>query len=101
MLGNVHVVAHWQDAAGGRDASAGDDHGPVVQRRVLEEDVLDQAHVDVGVDDVAGLLVVVQGHFLLQDYEGAGLGARHGVAGVDHGQGHGVVLGLVLGVAEL
>ena len=74
---DVVVVADGEDAAGGLDAVVGDDHGAVVQGRVLEEDVLDEARVDAGVDDVAGFGVALERHFALDDDERSGLALCH------------------------
>ena len=84
ILGNVHVMAHRQDAPRSRDPVARYYHRAVVQRRILEENILYEANVDVGVDAVAGLLILRQRHLALEDYQRAGLRLRHGHAGVDH-----------------
>ena len=74
---DVIAVADGEDAARGLDAVVGDNHGAVVQGRVLEEDVLDEARVDAGVDDVAGFGVALERHFALDDDERSGLALCH------------------------
>ena len=85
FLGNVEVVAHGEDASCGTQTVTGDDERSVVQGRVLEEDVLDEALVHVGIDDVARGDDVVERHVALQDDEGSHLVFRHGHTCHDHG----------------
>ncbi len=85
LLGNVHIMTHWQDAACRLDAMVGYDHGPVVERGIFEKYVLDETHVHFGVDDVAGLLIVGERHLALKHYQRACLRLAHAHAGIDHG----------------
>ena len=82
-FGNLVVVRYRQDAGRGGNAVVGNDEGAVVQRTVLEEDVLDEPRVHVGIDGVAGVLVVVERYPLFDDDEGARLGLGHVHAGID------------------
>lgn len=84
--GYVAVVADREDTSGALQAVVHHDERAVVQRRVLEEDVLNQAGVDEGVDHVAALLIALQRYILLYHDECAGLGLGHVHAGVDNGQ---------------
>ena len=77
FLGNVMVVGNGQDAAGGTYALAGDDHGSVVKRRILEEDVLDKPLVDARIDKIARIYDIVKTYASLYHHEGAHLAARH------------------------
>ena len=101
VLGNVVAVRHGQYASGGADAFFRYDHGSVVQRRVLEEDVLYESLVDVGVYQVARLHDVVEPHRALYDYERAHLAPRH--VDARHHYGHDGLLvspGLLRAVAR-
>ena len=87
----VGALRDREGAAGGDDAVAGDDHGAVVERGVLEEDVHDQAPADLGVHHVAGGDDVLQGILLLDDDERSLLLRGHLPAGFgDLLQGAGV-----------
>ena len=82
MGGNVRAVGHRQLAAGGGDMVSHDDHGAVVQRRILEEDIHDEPAVDIGFKTVSGGHIVLHGGFMLQNDEGSGLFGRHGADGL-------------------
>ena len=86
------VVTHGQNATCRSDAVLIDNHSPVVQRGVLEEDILDEALVDFGVDNIAGAFVSLEGHALTDNDERSGLGFGHRHAGVHDGHGYGAVL---------
>ena len=58
MLWEVHVMAYRKNAPDGSDATMGYDHRAIVERRILKEDILYEAGIDVSVDDVAGLLII-------------------------------------------
>ena len=95
--GHIGVMAYGKYASGGFYASAIDDHGSVVERGVLEENVLYQARVYLGVDYVAALLVVFEWHILLYHYQRAGLAFRHVHACIHDRHHAGVyVLGVLL-----
>ena len=101
MLRNIHVVAYRKDTPHRDDAPPRYDHSPVVERRVLEEYVLDQARIDVGVYDVARLLVVVERHLPLEAYQRTRLRLRHRKARVDHCHHESVIgVGLLRPVME-
>lgn len=55
--GDVAVMTHGKDASAGIDAVMVDDHRAVVERGVLEKDILDESRVDVGVYYVAAAFV--------------------------------------------
>ena len=64
----VGVVRDRQYATGRCDTLARYYHCTVVQGAVFEEYVFDKARIDVGVDDVAGVFIVVEQHLLLYHY---------------------------------
>ena len=70
-------MCNGQNTTGCTDALAGDNHGSVVQRRVLEEDVLDEPLVDTRVNKVARVHDVVKAYASLYHHECAHLAARH------------------------
>ena len=86
LLRYVVVVRHGQDAAGGAYALAHDYHGAVVQRRVLEENVLYESLIDAGVYHVAGVDDVVEAYAALNDDERSHLAARE--VDARHDDGH-------------
>ena len=88
LFGDVQAVRHGQDAAGGRDALVGDNHGPVVERAVFEEDVFDEALVEVRVDGVARVDDVVERDAAFKHDECAHFLLAHVQAG--HYDGHDV-----------
>ena len=69
MLRKVHVVTDRENTSYGNNSPTRYNHSTVVERGVLEEYILYQAGIDVGVDYVAGLLVVVERHLPLEAYE--------------------------------
>ena len=77
LFGDVHVVAHGEDAAYRHYAVVGDDHRAVMQRGVFEKDIFDEAGVDVGIDYVACLLIIGQWHLALEYNQGSCLRLRH------------------------
>ena len=77
-------MAHGKDASRSHKTPVGKDKSAVVEWRVLEEDILDEAGVYVGIDYVAGLLVVVERNRLLDDDKCAGLGLGHRHASIYH-----------------
>ena len=83
---NVVTVRHGQYTSCGTDAFFRDDHGSVVQRRVLEEDVFYESLIDVGVYQVAGLHYIVEPHGALYHDECAHLAPRH--VDARHHNGH-------------
>ena len=62
----------------------GYDHGSVMQRGILEKYILYQTHVDVGVYHVSRFLIIRQGNFALEHYQGPRLALAHAHAGIDH-----------------
>lgn len=102
--GYVAVVADREDTPGALQAVVRHDERAVVQRRVLEENVLDEAGVDKGVDHVAALLIALQRYILLYHDKCAGLGLGHVHAGVYDGQheaAHIALLGVTRVVEEV
>ena len=91
FLGDVQVMGHGQDTARSLDALLADDHCSIVQGTILEEDVLDEALIDVGIDDVTRAHHIIQRHVMLNDNEGAHLLPAHADAG--HHDGHDVLVG--------
>lgn len=83
--GNGIVVADGKNTSGSRDAVVGNDCGPVVERRVFEEDVFEESGVYLRIDDVAGLFVGGKVDHLFDDNEGPGSRARHVHHGIDNG----------------
>ena len=81
MRGNVRPVCHGKLAAGGHNTVSLDYHGAVVQRGILEENVHYQASVNLGLKAVSRGHNLVQGRFLLDHNEGAGMLRRHGADG--------------------
>ena len=68
LLGYVLVVAHGQDTTGGLDALFGDNHGAIVERRVLEKDVYPEtrwvegsnfADVNFKIDERTGRIIMM------------------------------------------
>lgn len=100
--GNIAVVAHGQDAAGAAYAVTVNDHGAVMERRVLEEYILDKARIDIGIDNIATLFITFERHFLTYHDERAGLGLRHIHARIDDRENilAGVMLAAVFVVSE-
>ena len=86
FLGNVKAVADGQYAAGSAYLLADDDHGTVVQRRVLEEDVLYEPLINQGIDALASSHDVVEWCGALNDYQGAHFLFAH--AHARHDDGH-------------
>ena len=84
LRGNIGVVHDRKGAAGGHYPVHVYDHGPVVERGILIEDVLYQTPVDGGVYAVAGLGDKLQGRVVLQDNEGARPGLSHPPAGLGY-----------------
>ena len=78
---DVVVVGHGQDAACRLNAFVRDNHGAVVERTVLEEDVFDEALVDVGIDGVARFDDFAQGHLPFDDDKRALLLLAHAETG--------------------
>ena len=83
---NVSIMRNRQDAACTHDLTACNDQGAIVQGAILKENILDQARVDVGVDDITRALIIGEWDGLLDDNEGASLGFGHVHAGINHGQ---------------
>lgn len=86
MARHVGVVAHGQNTTGGFDAIVGYDHGAVVERGILEEDIFDKTGVDARIDDIARHLVTLQGYAALYHDKCAGMALRHIDAGVNDGK---------------
>ena len=93
LLRNVEVVADGQDTAGSTDAMIADNHGTIVKRRVLKENILNQALADVGIHDFSRGYDVSQRCCTLNDNEGAHLSLRHLHTG--HHDGHDVTFQLL------
>ena len=77
LLRNIGLMAHGEDTSRGTDALVRYDHGTVVERRVLEEDILYQPLVDFRVNDVAGIDNIVEGRRPLYDDKCTHLATRH------------------------
>ena len=78
---NVRAVGHRKLATGGGNVVTLDDHSAVVQGGVLEENIHNEAPVDIGLKTVSGIHILLQGGFVLNHNEGAGLLCRHGADG--------------------
>ena len=85
FFGKFGVLRNGQDATGCSNLVVCDDHGSIVQRAILEKNVLNQTGIGVGTEHLAGMLVDGEIHILLHDDEGSGLFARHVLAGHDDG----------------
>ena len=88
LLRDVQVVRDGEDASGCYDLLVADNHRSVVQRAVLEEDILDEALVYIGVDGVSASDDFVQWEVLFDYNQGTGLALAHAHAG--HNDGHDV-----------
>ena len=88
---DVHAVRHGQQATGSGNALLSDNHSSIVQRTVLEEDVLDEQLVDVGIDRLARFDDFAQLVALLNHDEGSLLAFGHIHAGHDDGHHLGVI----------
>ena len=77
FLGDILVVGHGQDTSRSAYTALAYNHGTVVQRGVLEEDVLYQTLVDIGVYGVARRHDVVKRSDTLYDYQRTDLLACH------------------------
>src|SRR5690554_3359863 len=96
MLGNVRVLGDGENAAGGLDLLPYHDHGAIVQRTVLEENILNQPGGDIGIDDLTALLIQAELKIALNDDQCPDLGFRHVHAGqYDRGDVRDVFLLLV------
>ena len=76
-LGDVGVVGHRQDATGCGDMLSAYDHGSIVERRVLKEDILDEALRDISVDVVTGVDVFVEPNAVFDDNQGPHVSFAH------------------------
>ena len=85
FLRDVEVVADGQDTASSTDTLADNHQGTVVERRVLEEDVLYELLADAGIDFLTRSHDIVQRCGALYDYQGAHLLLAHRHAGHDDG----------------
>ena len=81
--GKMRVFRQRHHAACRCHAASADNHGAVVQRRVLEKQVPQQLIRDLGVDDRAGLEIFVKRHATLEDQKRADLFLRHDLARSD------------------
>ena len=54
-------MAHRQDASGGGDALVRNYHSAIVQRGILEEDILNQTLTDAGIHELTGTNEIRQG----------------------------------------
>ena len=91
----------WKDATGSNDFVVGYYHCTVVEWTVFEENVLDKALCDAGIDGLAGTDVFCQGDIVLQHDECTHFLFAHIDAGHDDGEDgfsvvpHAVLVGLV------
>lgn len=88
---DVLAVGNGQDAARRHNAVVLDNQRAIVQRAVLEEDVLNQLARDDGIEALAGGDGLVQGRVFLENNERTGLGVRHAPAGPNHEVDFGIV----------
>lgn len=80
----VSIVAHREDAPRTADTVVVYYHGSVMQRRILEKDVLYETRIDVGIYYVSRPLVGLKRHLLSHYNQGSGLGLGHIHAGIDY-----------------
>ena len=95
VLRNAERVTDWQDATYGGDASVGYDHGSVVEGRILEEDVLYEFAVDLGIDGFTGLYDICERHFTFENDECSDEVFRHIIACHDHRQSADILIFIV------
>lgn len=84
--GHVTVMTNRQYTAGAAYAVMINYHRAVMQGGVFEEDILDQARVDISIDDVTTFLIRLQRHLLTDHYQRPGLGLRHVHASIHYRQ---------------
>ena len=84
VTGDIGIMRHRKDATCTHDFRAIDDEGAIVQGTVLEEDIFNQARIDIGVNHIARALIVSQRNSLLHHNECARPGFGHVHAGIDH-----------------
>ena len=70
-------MAHGKDTSCRHDALVGDHHRSIMQRRVLEEDVLYQSLVDLGIYLLTRVHNVFQGHSSFDDNQRTNILLRH------------------------
>ena len=85
FLGDVETMGYRQNTSRSLDALTRDNHGTIVQWGVLEEDVLDETLVDVGVDFVACVCYVVERCGALNNDKGTHFSFAHVHAGKNDG----------------
>ena len=83
---NIGAARDGQSASGSddpvADPVAGDDHRPIVQRRILKEYIHYEPSAHEGIHLVAGFDYEIQRFFSLENYQGSCLRLRHGAAGL-------------------
>ena len=85
LLRDVQVVRDGEDASGCYDLLVADNHRSVVQRAVLEEDILDEALVYVGIDGFSGTDNLVEWDAFFNHNQCSGLSFAHAHTGHDDG----------------
>ena len=84
FLRNVRVVRNGEDAGSRGDAVIVDNHGTIVEWGVLEENVLDELGIDIGIDGFARIFNVNQRHLLPDDDECSNEVLAHVVASTNN-----------------
>ena len=67
LLRNIQIMRHRQDTSCCLDTFLADDHCPVMQRTVLEENILYQPLVYIGIDHLSRTHNIVQRHIMFND----------------------------------
>ena len=88
----VRIVAQRHDAARRSHTAAADNDRAVVQGRVFKEEIAQQLLGQLCVDDGAGLEILVERRFALENQQDADTLTRHDLAGLHRG-GDGALLG--------
>ena len=88
FLGDIKVVAYWQDTARSFNAFAGYYHCSVVQRRVFEENVFYETLVDVGINGVSGFHDIIEWGTAFDDDQCTDFCLRHTHTGQYNGHNH-------------
>ena len=86
LFGDIGVMTYGKYTPRCRNATVGNNHGAVVQGTVLKEDVFNQSLANVGVDEVARLLLFLQRIIALNNNERPNLLLRHVDASHNDGQ---------------
>ena len=77
ISGDIGIMRHRQDAACAHNLAAINDEGTIMQRAILEKNVLTQSRVDVGIDHITSSLIVGERYGLLDDDKRTRLALGH------------------------